>query len=146
MVFYVLAFVVGFREATFRRLVTRATDLMLGADGAAPSDAGINRSASIVNFGKVEVGAREVQTLNLSESGSSDARITVDGSKFPGPQIDPNNSGFSLVGPIVSARVGPGDALPFAVMFSPAEHGNFQALLTVFLGDEAVVFKLVGTA
>ncbi|MFI7603430.1 hypothetical protein [Actinoplanes sp. NPDC049681] len=146
VVFYVLAFVVGFREATFRRLVTRATDLMLGADGSTSNNAEGDGLTTIVNFGKVEVGSHEVQMLHLSQSKSSDAHITIADPNFPGPEIHPRGGAFSLVGPMVPARVGPGDPLPFAVMFSPAEAGSFQALLTVFLGDEAVVFKLVGTA
>ncbi|MFI5845849.1 hypothetical protein ACIA8K_39705 [Catenuloplanes sp. NPDC051500] len=146
VVFYVLAFIVGFREATFRRLVTRATDLMLGSEFKSESYGDGARPSGLLNFGKVAVGNREVQIVNVDTHSVADSHITVNDPDIPAPSISPPGGPFSIVGPIVAARIGPGDALPFAVQFEPKSAGIFQAVLTVFIGDQAVVTKLSGTA
>lgn len=100
----VIAFVVGYREATFRSLVTRVVDVILGP-GAAGAAASLALVPSLLEFGAVAQGEYKPLAIHLF-NGTSDtvkvmpASVTVDDDSvsvaaFTAQDLKPNDS-FTL--------------------------------------------------
>jgi hypothetical protein len=130
--YYVLAFLVGFREDTFRNLIKRAADVLLGpGDPGAPA-AGIAVSPSPVDFGQVAVGGELVETVTVTNSGTGDLRVYPLGAKSPGMELDDRTGFFSLAAnSVAGATIAPGANASVRVRFRPEEAGTHTATLTI---------------
>jgi hypothetical protein len=137
VLFYVLAFLVGYREETFRELIKRATDLILAPSTSAPSAAPAPQVVFLVN-GQAEtsfdLGGTPVNTANskqivVQNSGTADlenAEATIT-HESPGSDI------FRLAtNPLPGAGILPrSGSQTLVVEFKPKATGSFSATLTV---------------
>lgn len=134
VLFYVLAFLVGYREETFRELIKRATDLILAQTTQGPPipklmftfDGLVEHRG---NFGATALSSPVSKKILLKNSGTADLENAV--ISFSN---DPSDSGaFTLVqNPLKDPGVLPrGDTKNLAVAFNPTKEGTFTATLTV---------------
>jgi hypothetical protein len=128
-----LAFVVGYRERTFRTLVERVVDTVLGPgiDEAAPS---YDLTPAALDFGEVNVNSSKRLVLTITNTGSrllrlEDAHVT--------------GAGFSLVSRVPS--VGAGDSNEFVVRFAPRSVGEASGALVVKASGIESTVALKGT-
>lgn len=152
IIFYVVAFLVGYREETFRELIKRATDLIL-KPSAAPA------AAPAVTFKVGGATPPQVQCPNAAVGQRTSVIVEVQ-----------NSGAAPLVAPVVSiAPVAPTPPATFAtandhvtgagdlqagqsrtveVAFAPASAGAFHATLTVTAANLTgpASIKVTGTA
>ncbi len=134
VLFYVLAFLVGYREETFRELIKRATDLILAQTTQGPP---IPKLMFIFdglveyrgNFGATALSTSVVKKILLKNTGTADLEHAV--ISFTNVPSDPG--AFTLVEnplkePGVLAR---SDTKTLTVEFKPTKEGTFTATLTV---------------
>jgi hypothetical protein len=134
----VIAFVIGFREETFRHLIERVADVILGPGAAAAPDivAFVPRSLELATTGTTPVSA-VVHLFN----GSKDALGVAAGSLV----IEPAGAGF--VAELDSeGAIPPGDALTVTVTWTPAGPGTATGKLTARLGGYAAEVQLRGVS
>jgi hypothetical protein len=133
--YYILAFLVGYREQTFRELIKRATDLIL-KPGTQPNPApavtlkvgGVMPAQ--VNFPNVTAGQTSSVTVEVQNSG--DAPLI--GPAITVSPIDPTPaSTFAVANDRVTAAgdLAPGEAKTVDITFAPQTTGSFAGSLTV---------------
>ncbi len=132
VIFYVVAFLVGYREETFRDLIKRATDLILRPGGAsAPSPS--------VAF-KDKTSGATIREVNLNSTNMSLTILVhnVGDVALVAPAMAigvtaPAQAGtFQTAGDQVSGRdLAPGEARTVEVKFVPTSQGTFSGTLTV---------------
>jgi hypothetical protein len=134
IIFYVVAFLVGYREATFRELIKRATDLVLKPGATAATAAALTikvngKIAPTIDFPQTAAGTTSKLTVEVQNSGtvpvtSPTATLTADAGTTTGV--------FSIVDQVS----GKGDLAPsrsrtVEVSFTPPATGTFGATLTI---------------
>jgi len=130
--YYVLAFLVGFREDTFRNLIKRATDILLGPGDPGPPAAGISVSPSPVDFGQVPVGGEKDETVTVTNSGTGQLQIYPTDGESPGTDLADEAGVFSLAANAVAgAMIAPGANASLRVQFKPGKAGPHTATLTI---------------
>jgi hypothetical protein len=135
IVFYVLAFLVGYREETFRELIKRATDLIL-KPGNVPAAAPAvtfkigGAAASEIQCPTAAAGANSTVTVDVQNSGTA-ALVTPTVSLTLVPPTPANT--FTLATDDVTGRgdLAPGQSKQVVVRFTPPNAGDFAATLTV---------------
>ena len=122
----VIAFVVGFREETFRTLVMRVVDLVIGPSST-DTTAQIAFVPTVVEFTDVTVGDHAVATTHLF-NGSQDT-IHIAAGSFT---VDNNDI---AIAPAKAADVdlSPGESLPINLTWTPVAPANMIATLSVKL-------------
>ena len=145
--YYVLAFLVGFREDTFRTLIKRAADVLLGpGDPGAPS-AGITVHPAPIQFYKVPAGGFSAETVTVSNSGTGDLSIYPSSAKSRGTDLLDKNGVFYLVANAVEgATIAPGANATLRVEFAPAAAGTYTAKLTIASNAGTNMIDIVGEA
>jgi hypothetical protein len=133
----VIAFVVGYREATFRALVTRVVDVIL-APGVTNATAKLALVPSVVDFGAVTAGQPATQTAHLF-NGSAD---TV--------HVAPTSITVSdvavAVTPITAQDLSPSGSLAVELTWAPVPGSRpLDASLTVSVANVTVSARLQGT-
>ena len=136
IIFYVLAFLVGYREETFRELIRRATDLILKPAAAQDSDAPqlTFRIAGVIvtqiEFAKATPGTESRRTVEILNTGKAplvapNVTITTSDPSSNGVfKLDKDNvTGVKELGPNLSGTVD--------VTFIPANAGQYSAFLNV---------------
>lgn len=153
IIFYVLAFLVGYREETFRDLIKRATDLILKPGAAsAPSPA--------VSFkDKASGAALQEVSLNAAQNNTSTLTIEVQNTG-DAPLVAPTVA-VSVTPPTVAGTFGtasdqvtggtnlaPGQARTVNVTFNPKQAGTFAGTLAVTAANLAApaTIRIKGTA
>ncbi len=139
VVYYVVSFLVGYREETFRELVKRVTDLIFEKTHA-PSGSGLpavtfeahGSGIEELNFGAVAGGSHARTTMAISNTGAAAltapvATVTTDSSPTGGP--------FSKDDDELSGKgdLAPGETRTLVIVFaSPADKSkSFTGKLTV---------------
>lgn len=114
--YLVIAFVVGFREQTFRTLIKRVVDILLSpGDGQKVPTVAI--SPSPVNFGSVPAGATSTRVVTVASTG--DAPLVVQGQAASPPGATVTGAGFSLTNDAVTgATINPGSSTTLSVNFT----------------------------
>jgi hypothetical protein len=145
LLYYVLAFLVGFREDTFRTLIKRAADVLLGpGDPGAPS-AGITVHPAPVQFHEVTVGGSSVETVTVSNSGTGDLRIYPSTANSPGTDLSDENGVFHLYANAVQgATIAPGANATLRIEFAPAAAATYTGTLTIASNAGTVPIDLLG--
>jgi hypothetical protein len=149
--YYVLAFIVGFREATFRRLITRATDLLLGAepraDAATEPRADVATeplvSPSRVDFEPESSSTEKIVMVkpawsDVNRQGREGRMSTLN------YRIVPANSAFTASVPDGFRQIRAGGSRAVVVTFSPAAGKPTKAQLVVDIDGESAIVALAG--
>jgi Abnormal spindle-like microcephaly-assoc'd, ASPM-SPD-2-Hydin len=130
--YYVLAFLVGFREGTFRNLIKRAADVLLGPGDPGAPPAGITVHPAPVAFGKVPAGGEKSVTVTVTNSGTGDLRVYPSRARAPGIDLADEHGVFSLAANAVEgATIAPGANAGLKVEFRPTAPGPYAATLTI---------------
>jgi hypothetical protein len=136
IIYYVIAFLVGYREETFRELIKRATDLILKpGTQAAPAPA--------VTFKVAGTTAQEIRCPDVA-AGQPPSRVTVEvqntgAAALTAPvvtvtPVDPTPANtFATANDQVTGGgdLAPGQTRRLDVTFSPQVAGNFSGMLTI---------------
>jgi hypothetical protein len=132
LLYYVLAFIVGFREDTFRSLIKRAADVLLGPGDPGPPPAGITISPSPVQFENVPAGAVWVVAVTVTNSGTGDLKIFSAATTPRGTDLADEGGVFSLAANAVEgATISPGANASLEVQFRPESAGTSTGSLTI---------------
>ena len=130
--YYVLAFLVGFREGTFRNLIKRAADVLLGPGDPGAPPAGITVQPAPVHFGKGPAGGRKSETVTVTNSGTGDLRVYPSRATARGTDLADEHGVFSLAANAVEgATIAPGANASLRVEFRPEAAGEYTATLTI---------------
>jgi len=134
IIYYVLAFLVGYREETFGELIKRVTDMILQPGGPPSANPAIifrvnNRIATVVAFGNVNVNAAGQQTVQIENAGT-DALLdpVIDVQTTP-----PANNAFQITGDDDpgGVQLAPGALRTITIAFRPPAAGAFSGVLSV---------------
>jgi len=131
IVYYVVAFLVGYREETFRELIRRVTDLILKPGTPSADDPAVTfkaKGAVITSwdFGTVSAGSSAMVTLEIANSGKGTLKSPSVTLVTPGAGFTTANDQLSGIGELKS-----GEAKSIDIKFSPAGTGGFTGVLTV---------------
>jgi hypothetical protein len=130
--YYVLAFLVGFREDTFRTLIKRAADVLLGPGDPGVPSAGITVHPAPIQFFKVAVGGTSVETVTVSNSGTGDLQIYPSRASAPGTELSDENGVFRLfANSVEGAKIAPGANATLKVEFAPTATVTYIGTLTI---------------
>ena len=130
--YYVLAFLVGFREGTFRNLIKRAADVLLGPGDPGAPPAGITVQPAPVDFGQVEVGKDRTVTVTVTNSGTGDLQVYPSRATRPGTALNGEKGVFSVAANAVDgATIAPGANASLEVVFMPPDVGFYLGTLTI---------------
>ncbi len=134
IIYYVVAFLVGYREETFRELIKRVTDLILkpSPQGATPAVTfeGAAVSASGVTMAATAVGQTSQVVVEVKNSGGAAliAPAVVVGPTAPTPAGTFGTANDQVTG---GGDLAPGQGRTVAVTFTPPAVGPFSGVLTV---------------
>jgi hypothetical protein len=143
----VLAFVVGFREDTFRSLIKRAADILFGPGDPGPPPAGMTINPSPVRFKDVPTGAIEAATVTVTNSGTGDLKISPANTSTRGTTLSDKRDVFSLAAnAIEGATISPGAGASLEVQFRPESAGSYPGTLTISSNAGTHVVDIRGEA
>lgn len=129
IIYLLVAFVVGFREQTFRTLIQKVVDIMLatGDTGATPT---VSISPSPVDFGDVTSGDNKTLTVTVANSGTGPLVIQGSSASPPGLGIVP--PAFTITDEAIQgATINPGASALLSINFEPAAAGAQTGTLTI---------------
>lgn len=143
--YLVIAFVVGFREQTFRTLITRVVDILL-SPGDGEKVPTVSISPSPINLAS---GAEQVVTV----ASTGDAPLVVQGPAASPPGTAVTGTGFTLSNDAVTgSTINPGSSATLTVNFTaPAGNapnngtGNSTGTLTITCNAGTFPVPLTGT-
>jgi hypothetical protein len=132
IVFYVLAFLVGYREETFRELIQRVTDLILKPASSSDPPAITFKQGGVVkpnaDFGTVAASSasppRAIEIVNAGKGALLSPKVTVD---------SPTTGVFAVSkdGLTPGGDLKPGEARTVEVTFTPTGQGKFDGALVI---------------
>jgi hypothetical protein len=141
--YLVIAFVVGYREQTFRSLITRVVDILLSPGDSAKEPA-ISISPSPVDFNGVAV--NQSKTLPVTVANTGTAALVVESATAAPPGISINGAGFSLGDQAVQgATINPKASVIINVKFAPPQAGPHNGSLTINCNAGRFPVPLSGT-
>jgi hypothetical protein len=138
--YFAISFAVGFREETFRSLITKLIDTLLTPGDSAPS---VSFGPSPVLFNDVAVNQALNVVVTLTNTGS--ASLTVAGDT-------PTPAGLSIVGDqfgiiddvVTGASINAGASATFTVRFAPTRTGAANGSVTLRCNAGTFVIPLEG--
>lgn len=133
IVYYVVAFLVGYREETFRELVKRAVDLVFQPGGlispAAPAvkfvAGGSEKSA--IDFGETTAGETALQTVTIHNVGAAPLTTPTAAVRNEPPERSEFASQTDAI--TGAGDIAPGTSRTIDIAFAPKEEGDFLGLL-----------------
>jgi len=128
--YLVIAFVVGFREETFRTLIKRVVDILLspGDEQTAPT---VSISPSPVSFGSVPMGQPSTSVVTVTNTGGAALVVQGPGANPPGTAIA-GGPGFAVSNDAVAgATINPGSSALLTVIFTPSAADPIEGTLTI---------------
>jgi hypothetical protein len=132
---FVVAFVVGYRDRTFRELADRVIDTVFGPGTPGDRAASYDLAPATVDFGDVAVNGSKEETVTITNTGAQLLR--------PGtPTV--TGAGFKLVGK--SDNLGANQSGTLKIKFEPTEKGAVEGSLVVKAGSVEKTVKLTGNA
>jgi len=141
--YLVIAFVVGFREETFRSLIKRVVDILLSPGDEQQSPA-VSISPSPVNFGGLPSGQPGTSVVTVTNTGS--AALVVQGPSANPPGTAVAGTGFALSNDAVTgATINAGSSALLTVTFTPPAKGPQQGTLTIRCNAGTFPVTLTGT-
>lgn len=133
----VIAYAVGFRQETFRELITRVFDVILGPGSKQQPAPALGTTETAVAFDKVRVGDHLAKTVHVTNRGT--AALNLPRSAIT---LADSTKGFTVAsGPGVLA---PGETKEFSVTFQPTTAGQADTDLTIAVAGASAVVKLSG--
>jgi hypothetical protein len=146
--YYVLAFIVGFREQTFRTLIQKATDMLFGP--GIPGDtppAGVGISPSPVDFGSVTVNHPQDVQVTVTNVGSGNLFMHAADVDPPGARLADPAGSFSLRDDaITGAVIAPHTTASVKVRFAPTAAGSFTTMLELASNAGSHKVNVIGQA
>lgn len=127
--YLIIAFVVGFREQTFRSLIQKVVDTLLspGDTQKAPT---VSISPSPIDFGSLPTGQTGTSVVTVANTGS--AALVIQGMSANPPGVVIAGTGFAVSNDAVAgATINPGSSALLTVSFSPAATGAHEGTLTI---------------
>lgn len=134
----VIAFVVGYREATFRELITKVVDTIVGP-GETPATAVVSVVPSIIDFGSVEISKSVQRAALLANAGKDTISVGVGDIR-----IEPTD-GF-ILGITKDSEITPSSSLSIPITWTPTVAGQTAATLEVVARGQRFSVALRGTA
>jgi hypothetical protein len=136
IIYYVLAFLVGYREETFRELIKRATDLILKPGTQAPPAPAV--TFRVAGTTPAEIRCPDVaagqpsSSVTVEVQNSGDAALTAPVVTITPVDPTPANT-FATANDLVTGAgdLAPGQARRVDVTFTPPAAGDFAGTLTV---------------
>lgn len=133
----VIAFVVGYREETFRALIRKVVDVILGpSDDSASSTVALVPSA--VDFHEQQVGQQAQQTLNLFNGSPDTLKVTNAGITCEGAGLTASIE--------ADADLQPQDSLAVTLSWTPAAAGALSGRVRIALASRELSASVAGTA
>jgi hypothetical protein len=140
-VFFVVAFVVGYREETFRALIKAVIDLILTPANVVPLHAPAItfevKGAQVINYSFPDGAAGSEQVVTVTVSNTGNATLTA-----PIALVSVTGSDaltFSKSNDLLSGTdLAPGLARTVDLTFRPANQGSFSGSLTVMSGGASI--------
>src|SRR5262249_35853830 len=135
IIYYVVAFLVGYREETFRELLKRAVDLILKPSESPPTAPAVKvrlngDPKTEIDFGSTAANVPVRKILQIQNSGTAPLAT-------PGVTLTPDSTTpvgtFNLISDQVSngGDLAPYDFRTVEIEFKPAAQNDFTATLTV---------------
>lgn len=133
----VISFVVGYREATFRALVTRVVDVVLGpaTTGAAGALALV---PSLLDFGEVPGGQTATRTTHLFNASSDTVHIT--------PASVTTDDAAVTVGAFAAQDLKPNDSVAIELTWAASAGGTLDTAVRVTAANIVVSGRARGTS
>ena len=131
---FVVAFVVGYRDRTFRELAERVIDTVFGP-GTPESTTSYDVSPATLDFGEVAVNQTKDATVTITNTGSRLLRLGT-------PTV--TGTGFKRTG--TTANLGAEQSGTITVRFEPTAAGAVEGTLLVKAGDVEKTVKLTAKA
>jgi hypothetical protein len=137
-VLFVIAFVVGYRQDVFRKLVERVVDVILvpGTSTDTSDDEGFSLTPTRLDFGKVTVGSVGHNKVAVKNLGRGLIRL-------PDAAFEVPKGAFTVAGTVGNVAGGATSAVP--ISFSPTAAEAYKATLTVTVDGKARTVSLTGT-
>lgn len=141
--YLVIAFVVGFREQTFRTLIKRVVDLLLSPGDTQKAPA-VSVSPSPINFGLLPTEQTSTSVVTITNTGN--AALVVQGPSANPPGTAVTGAGFALSNDAVGgATINPGSSALLTVSFTPPAVGPHEGILTINCNAGTFPVTLTGT-
>jgi len=132
---FVVAFVVGYRDRTFRELADRVIDTVFGPGTPSDATASYDLSPTTVDFGDVAVNQTKDATVTITNTGSRLLRMGT-------PTV--TGTGLRPVG--TTANLGAEQSGTITLRFEPTATGALEGSLVVKAGDVEKIVKVTGNA
>lgn len=127
--YLIIAFVVGFREQTFRALIKKVVDVLL-SPGDTQKTATVSISPSPVDFGSLPAGQSGTSVVTVANTGDGVLVVRSRSASPPGTAV--TGEGFTLSNDAVGgATINPGSSALLTVRFSPSASGQHEGTLTI---------------
>ena len=142
--YLVIAFVVGFREQTFRTLITRVIDILL-SPGDTQQAATVSISPSPVDFGSLPHLQTGTSVVTVANTGS--AALVVQGASANPPGTVIAGTGFALSNDAVTgATINPGSSALLTLSFTPPAPAPdpYEGTLTINCNAGTFPVSLIG--
>jgi archaellum component FlaG (FlaF/FlaG flagellin family) len=134
--YLVVAFVAGYREATFRDLIKKATDLLLSPGGVTGGQATFTPAA--LDFGQVPSNSTKSLPITVKNIGGQDVAVHQDGVVVDGDAFQVQ------AGAVPGSTLQPGTGTAIDITFAPHAAQRFDGRLTVHTSVGALTANLAG--
>lgn len=134
----VISFVVGYREETFRTLITKVVDVIL-APGSDLAACPVTLVPALLDFGARPVGEAATLTANAFNGGADTIRVTA-----ARVSIEPA-TGTIAVGQIADTDLVPGGVLAIALTWTPIADQVLDATLVIATESRRLTSRVKGT-
>ena len=134
----IISFVVGYREATFRSLVTRVVDVILGP-GTAGAAGTLALVPALLDFGTVAAGQTPTRTTHLFNGSSDTVHIT--------PASVSTDDGALTVGAFAAQDLKPNDSVAIDLTWAaPGNNTSLDATIRVTVANTVISGRVTGTS
>ena len=141
--YLLVAFVVGYREDTFRTLIKKVVDILL-SPGDTVNQPTVSISPAPLAFGNVAVGDSPVLPVTITNTGSGP--LVIQGPAASPPGLVPPGSPFAIADEAIQgATINPGSSAIAQIKFSPTTPGQQSATLTLNCNAGQFPVSLTGT-
>jgi hypothetical protein len=134
----VISFIVGYREATFRSLVTRVVDVVLGPSGADAAAATLALVPSDINFGAVAKDQTQKFTTHLFNASGDTVHVDSTSVTVDQPSV--------TVTALDATDLAPSDSLAIELTWAPTAATTLAATLQVRAANLSISARLRGTS
>ncbi|MBV9484672.1 MAG: hypothetical protein JO246_01290 [Frankiaceae bacterium] len=134
----VIAFVVGFREETFRSLIVRVVDVILGPNSP-DAEARYNLVPRAVSFEDAKVGRPSKHVIHLVNGGKKSVTLHRSAVTTHGKGLDASLAGDSVT-------LADGETAPIVLTWKPTEVGHLTGSVSVRVAGTVITAAVNGDA